>query len=62
MAARRTYNVPLAVPPLCVKVAVLPQVELSLETSKLLLGRVAVMLAVRPVPETLTLEELEAVP
>ena len=50
MAARRTYNVPLADPPDWVNVAVELKEVLSDETSNPA-GAVAVILAVNPVPE-----------
>ena len=51
-------------PPVEDKVAVVPKVELSLETSKAAppLGAVAVMLPEMPDPVTTTLVELDAVP
>ena len=53
---------PEAAPPDWVKLAVGPQVESSLETSKSAEGAVAVMLAVRLLPLTATEVEAEAVP
>jgi hypothetical protein len=53
LAASRKDKVPLAKPPDCAKVAVLPHVEPSLETWNPV-GAVAVMSAVRLAPVTVT--------
>jgi hypothetical protein len=62
-AASRRYRVPLAKPALWAKDAVLPHVDPSLDTSNPV-GAVAVMLALKVPPVTVTaeVEEAEGVP